>query len=167
MLRLIVLLLAGLVVSADAADFPVAPAVQGAAWINSAPLGAPQLRGKVVLVEFWTFGCWNCRNVEPHVKQWHAKYADQGLLILAVHSPEFPREAELGNVRKYVRDNGIHYAVPVDNDFVTWKRFGNRAWPALYLVDKAGRIRYTHVGEGAYAETERAIRQLLAELAPS
>ena len=85
MLRRIVLLLAGLVVSADAADFPVAPAVQGAAWINSAPLGAPQLRGKVVLVEFWTFGCWNCRNVEPHVKQWHAKYADQGLLILINH----------------------------------------------------------------------------------
>lgn len=167
MLRLLLLLLSGFAVAAQSADFPVAPAVQGDAWINSAPLGVPQLRGKVVLVEFWTFGCWNCRNVEPHVKQWHAAYADQGLLILAVHSPEFPHEAKLDNVRKYVRDNGIRYAVPVDNDFVTWKRYGNRAWPALYLVDKAGRIRYTHVGEGAYAETERAIRQLLAEPAPS
>lgn len=167
MLRLLVLLLSGFAVSAGAADFPRAPAVQGEAWINSAPLGAPKLRGKVVMVEFWTFGCWNCRNVEPYVKQWHADYADQGLLILAVHSPEFPHEAKLDNVRKYVRDNGIRYAVPVDNDFVTWKRYGNRAWPALYLVDKAGRIRYTHVGEGAYAETERVIRQLLAEPAPS
>ncbi len=167
MLRLAVLLLTGFAISAEAADFPVAPPVQGEAWINSAPLGAAQLRGKVVLVEFWTFGCWNCRNVEPHVKQWHADYAGKGLLILAVHSPEFPREANIDNVRKYVRDNDIRYAVPVDNDFVTWKRYGNRAWPALYLVDKAGRVRYTHVGEGAYAETERAIRQLLAEPAPS
>ena len=166
-MRLIVLLLAGIAMSAGAAESPLAPAVHGDAWINSAPLAAPQLRGKVVMVEFWTFGCWNCRNVEPYVKQWHADYADQGLLILAVHSPEFPREAKLDNVRQYVRDNGIRYAVPVDNDFVTWKRYGNRAWPALYLVDKAGHIRYTHVGEGAYAETERVIKQLLAEPAPS
>ena len=165
MSRLLLLLLAGLAGAADAAGFPPAPAVTGDVWINSAPLSPEQQRGKVLLVEFWTFACWNCRNVQPHVKQWHADYADQGLLILAVHSPEFPREAKIENVKNYVRDNDIRYPVLVDNDFVTWKRFGNQAWPALYLIDRAGRIRYSHVGEGAYAETEREIRQLLAEAA--
>ena len=169
MLRLLVLILSGMVGSASAAGstsaagFPVAPVVTGDVWLNSAPLTLEQQRGKVVLVEFWTFGCFNCRNVQPYVKQWHAAYADQGLLILAVHSPEFPREAKVENVRDYVRDNDIRYPVPVDNDFVTWKRYGNRAWPALYLVDKTGRLRYSHVGEGAYAETERQIQTLLAE----
>lgn len=163
MSRLSWLVLAGIAGSVAAAGFPAAPVVQGDVWINSAPLSPEQQRGKVLLVEFWTFGCWNCRNVEPHIKQWHADYADQGLLILAVHSPEFPREAKVENVKNYVRENDIRYPIAVDNDFVTWKRFGNRAWPALYLIDKAGRIRYSHVGEGAYAETEREIRRLLAE----
>ncbi len=149
-----------------AGELPLAPAIHGDVWINSAPLNAEQLRGNVVLLEFWTFGCWNCRNVQPHIKQWHADYADQGLLILAVHSPEFPNEAKVENVQRYIRDNDLRNAVPVDNDFVTWKRFGNRAWPALYLIDKAGRIRYTHVGEGSYAATEQMIRTLLAEPAP-
>ena len=162
MVRLILVVLAG-IAGIAAAGLPAAPAVTGDVWINSAPLSPEQQRGKVLLVEFWTFGCWNCRNVQPYVKQWHADYADQGLLILAVHSPEFPREAKVENVKNYVRDNDIRYPVAVDNDFVTWKRFGNRAWPALYLIDKAGRIRYSHVGEGAYAETEREIRKLLAE----
>lgn len=153
--------------SAFAAEFPAAPAIHGDVWINSAPLAAEQLRGQVVLLEFWTFGCWNCRNVEPHIKQWHADHADWGLVVLAVHSPEFPHEAEVGNVRRYVQDNGLQYPVAVDNGFVTWKRYGNRAWPALYLIDKAGRIRYKHMGEGAYAATERAIRTLLAEPAPT
>ncbi len=166
MARLLVLLLAGIVGSATAAGFPAAPVVTGDVWLNSAPLTLEQQRGRVLLVEFWTFGCWNCRNVEPYVQQWFADYADQGLLILAVHSPEFPREARVENVWNYVRDNDIRYPVVVDNDFVTWKRYGNRAWPSLYLIDKAGRIRYSHVGEGAYAETERQIRKLLAEPAP-
>jgi thiol-disulfide isomerase/thioredoxin len=152
--------------SAFAAEFPVAPAIHGDVWINSSPLTAAQLRGKVVLLEFWTFGCWNCRNVEPYVKQWHADYADRGLLVLAVHSPEFHHEARLENVQRHVRDNDLRYPVAVDNGFVTWKRFGNRAWPALYLIDKAGRIRYRHVGEGRYAATEKAIQSLLAESAP-
>ena len=149
--------------STRAAEPPAAPPVYGSVWINSPPLQPAALQGKVVLVEFWTFACWNCRNVEPHIKQWHARYARDGLLIVAVHSPEFPREADVDNVRRYVRENDLRYAIAVDNDFVTWKRYQNRAWPALYLVDKAGRIRYTHVGEGAYDETEKTIRSLLAE----
>lgn len=164
MVRLLLLVLAGIAGTA-VAGLPAAPAVTGDVWINSAPLSLEQQRGSVLLVEFWTFGCSNCRNVEPHVKQWHADYADQGLLVLAVHSPEFPREAKVENVKNYVREHDIRYPVAVDNDFVTWKRFGNRAWPALYLIDKAGRIRYSHVGEGAYAETEREIQKLLVEAA--
>lgn len=166
MSRFLLLLLACFAIPAGAAELPAAPAIHGDVWLNSPPLTTEQQRGKVLLVEFWTFGCWNCRNVEPHIKQWHAEYAGQGLLVLAVHSPESPREAKVENVRRYVRDHDIRYAVPVDNDFVTWKRFGNRAWPAVYLIDRAGRLRYTHVGEGAYAETGRVIRQLLAERAP-
>ena len=149
--------------STRATELPAAPPVYGSVWINSLPLQPAALQGKVVLVEFWTFGCWNCRNVEPHIKQWHARYARDGLLIVAVHSPEFPREADVDNVRRYVRENDLRYAIAVDNDFVTWKRYQNRAWPALYLVDTAGRIRYTHVGEGAYDETEKTIQSLLAE----
>lgn len=163
MARLLLAVLTCLAGSVLAAGFPKAPAIHGDQWLNSAPLAAQELRGKVVLLEFWTFGCWNCKNVEPYIKQWHATYGGQGLLVLAVHSPEFPHEAKLENVQRYIRENGLQYPVPVDNDFVTWRRFGNRAWPALYLIDKAGQIRYTHVGEGGYAATEKAIRTLLAE----
>lgn len=163
MLRFVLIALAGFATPVHPASYPAAPAIHGDVWLNSAPLTARQMQGKVVLVEFWTFGCWNCRNVEPHVKQWHADYADDGLLVVAVHSPEFSHEAELSNVQHYVKANDIRYPVPVDNEFITWKRFGNRAWPALYLIDKKGRVRYSHVGEGAYGETERAIRKLLAE----
>jgi thiol-disulfide isomerase/thioredoxin len=141
----------------------IAPPVHGDYWINSKPLLPADLAGKVVLVEFWTFACGNCRNVQPYIKQWHERYARDGLLILAVHTPEFPYEANFGNVARYVRDNDIRYVVPVDNDFTTWRRYENAAWPALYLISRDGRIRYTHVGEGAYAETEQAIRRLLAE----
>lgn len=141
----------------------VAPPVHGDLWINSKPLEPADRADKVVLVEFWTFACWNCKHVEPHMKRWHERYARDGLLILAVHSPEFPREAKFESVARYVRDNDIRYVVPVDNDFITWRRYDNRAWPALYLIGRDGRIRYTHVGEGAYAETEQAIRRLLAE----
>jgi thiol-disulfide isomerase/thioredoxin len=163
-------LLSGLVAEAPAAEtrpaYPVAPAIHGDLWINSRPLSPADLEGKVRLVEFWTFGCWNCRNVEPWIQQWHARYARQGLRILAVHSPEFPHEARFENVARYVREQKIAYVVPVDNEFVTWKRFGNRAWPTLYLIDRAGQIRYRHIGEGGYAATERMIKQLLAEPDP-
>ncbi|MCB0221270.1 MAG: redoxin domain-containing protein [Chrysiogenetes bacterium] len=143
-----------------------APDISAEHWINSAPLTLEALRGKVVLVEFWTFACWNCKNVEPHVKGWHGKFADKGLTIVGVHTPEFEREKVIENVRAYVKKNAIAYPIAIDNDYVIWRRFHNRYWPALYLIDKEGRIRYTHFGEGSYAQTEAWIEKLLAEEAP-
>lgn len=141
----------------------IAPPVTAEQWLNSEPLANEDLRGKVVLVEFWTFACWNCKNVEPYVKDWHARYADQGLVVIAVHTPEFEREKKLENVRRYVAEQGITYPVLVDSGFTTWRRYGNRYWPALYLVDKQGRIRHQRIGEGGYASTESWIQRLLAE----
>ncbi len=140
-----------------------APEFASAVWINSGPHSLSNLRGRVVLVEFWTFGCFNCRNVEPQVKQWHRSYADQGLVVVGVHSPEFAYEKNVEAVKKYVQERGIHYAVTIDNDFSTWNSYGNRYWPAMYLIDKHGIIRYVRVGEGGYKETERLIRTLLTE----
>jgi thiol-disulfide isomerase/thioredoxin len=140
-----------------------APEMTSSNWINAEPQSFSGLRGKVVLVEFWTFGCYNCRNVEPQVKQWHQQYADRGLVVIGIHSPEFAYEKDIDAVERYVRDHGIHYAVAVDNDFVNWNRFGNRYWPAIYLIDKHGIIRYVRVGEGGYRETEQVIQTLLAE----
>lgn len=143
-----------------------APGIEAKIWINSAPLTLKELRGKVVLVEFWTFACWNCRNVEPHVKGWHEKFAEQGLTIVGIHTPEFDREKKLENVKRYVEKNAITYPVALDNDYKVWRRFNNRYWPAFYLIDKRGRIRYTHFGEGGYARTEAWIEKLLAEPGP-
>lgn len=140
-----------------------APDITGQTWINSPPLRLAELKGKVVLVEFWTFGCFNCRNVEPYVKEWHQKYIDKGLVIIGVHTPESAFERSVKNVQHYVREERIPYPVVTDNDFVTWERYGNRAWPAVYLIDKQGVIRYLHVGEGRYAQTEQQILTLLAE----
>jgi thiol-disulfide isomerase/thioredoxin len=117
----------------------------------------------VVLVEFWTLGCYNCRNVEPYVKEWHRKYSDNGLVIIGVHSPEFSHERAIENVKRYVNEHAIRYAVAIDNDFATWKRYGNRYWPAMYLIDKRGVIRYIRIGEGGYRRTEEQILSLLAE----
>ena len=94
-----------------------APEIISPTWINSKPLKMEELRGKVVMVEFWTFGCWNCRNIEPYVKEWHQKYAEKGLVVIAVHSPEFSHEKEIDKVKNYVQENNISYAVPIDNDF--------------------------------------------------
>src|SRR6266852_9960483 len=135
-----------------------APEITGQTWINAAPTRLADLKGKVVLVEFWTFGCFNCRNVEPYVKDWHQKYADQGLVVIGVHAPEFDYERDIENVKQHIRKNDIRYAVPIDNDFTTWNRYGNRYWPAMYLIDKQGIIRYTRFGEGGYAQTEQSIR---------
>ncbi len=143
-----------------------APAVTGAVWINSEPLDLDALRGEVVLVEFWTFACWNCERVEPNLKRWHALYAEDGLVVIAVHTPEFQFERNPGAVRRYVREHRIHYAVAVDNRAVTWRRYANRYWPALYLIDKDGIVRHVRIGEGGYEETERRIRTLLAEPGP-
>ena len=140
-----------------------APEITSRVWLNSEPKRMADLRGKVVLVEFWTFGCRNCRNVEPYVKDWHKKYSSQGLVVIGVHSPEFDYEHDIENLKRYIRHNDIQYAVPIDNDFTTWDRYGNRYWPAFYLIDKEGIIRYVRFGEGGYAETEKQIQALLSE----
>ncbi|HEY7531615.1 MAG TPA: redoxin domain-containing protein [Nitrospiraceae bacterium] len=140
-----------------------APEILNETWLNSAPLQLKDLRGKVVMVEFWTFGCYNCRNVEPYIKAWHKKYADQGFQVIGVHSPEFSYEHDLARVKKYLLEHDIPFPVPIDNDFSTWNRYANRYWPAMYLIDKKGIIRYVRVGEGAYQETELQIQSLLAE----
>lgn len=140
-----------------------APDIANEIWLNSAPLRMADLKGKVVMVEFWTFGCYNCRNVEPYVKQWHQKYADKGFMVIGVHSPEFSYERDSAKVEQYIREHDIRFPVPIDNDFSTWNRYGNRYWPAMYLIDKQGVIRYVRIGEGRYQETERLIQSLLAE----
>ena len=140
-----------------------APDIISPAWINSVPLKMEDLRGKVVMVEFWTFGCWNCRNIEPYVKEWHDKYAKQGLVVIAVHSPEFKYEYDVQKVKDYIEEHHIPYAVPIDNEFRNWRQYRNRYWPTLYLIDKRGNIQYTKIGEGSYEETEKTIQQLLAE----
>jgi len=140
-----------------------APEITNETWLNSEPLRLVDLRGKVVMVEFWTFGCWNCRNIEPYVKAWHKKYTEQGLVVIAIHSPEFQYEHDVNRVEEYIKKQQLSYAVPIDNDFDTWRKFRNRYWPTLYLVDKKGVIQYTRIGEGEYETTEREIQRLLAE----
>lgn len=132
-------------------------------WINSAPLTREQLRGKVVLVDFWTYSCINCLRSIPYVRAWHERYARDGLVVIGVHAPEFAFEREEDNVRKAARDLGIAYPVALDNGFNLWRAFKNHYWPAHYFIDARGRIRYHHFGEGNYAKSEQVIRQLLAE----
>ena len=140
------------------------PALSGAvAWLNSPPLTAEGLKGKVVLVDFWTYSCINCLRAIPYVRAWAEKYKDQGLVVIGVHTPEFAFEKRLGNVEKAIADLGIVYPVAVDNDYGIWRAFNNRYWPAHYFIDGAGRIRHHHFGEGAYDQSERVIQQLLAE----
>jgi thiol-disulfide isomerase/thioredoxin len=143
-----------------------APDFRNDVWINSEPLRLADLRGKVVLVEFWTFGCVNCQRVIPHVNAWYETYADEGFEVVGVHYPEFEYERDVDNVRAAVSRLEIGYPVAIDNDRLTWGAYNQRYWPTLYLLDKAGHIRYKHIGEGAYAETEAAIRELLAEPVP-
>ena len=146
---------------------PQAPDIQGiTAWINSAPLTMQRLRGKVVLVDFWTYSCINCLRTLPYLKSWDERYRSKGLVILGVHSPEFAFEHSLGNVRAAVKRLGIHYPVALDNDFATWSAYQNQYWPADYLIDRTGRVRDVHFGEGAYTQTERKIRELLATRLP-
>ena len=140
-----------------------APEVTAETWLNSKPQRLADLHGKVTLVEFWTFSCYNCRNVEPHVKQWHTKYGARGLVVIGVHTPETEYERDIHNVSRYVEEHGLQYPVAIDNGAATWSRYGNQAWPAWYLIDKHGIIRHVHVGEGEYAQTEREIEALLAE----
>jgi cytochrome c biogenesis protein CcdA/thiol-disulfide isomerase/thioredoxin len=140
------------------------PDLSGAsAWINSPPLTAESLRGKVVVVDFWTYSCINCLRTLPYVNAWYGKYKDSGLVVLGVHTPEFPFEKDETNVRKAVRDLGIDYPVAMDNDYRVWRAFNNEYWPAHYFIDAAGRVRYHHFGEGDYEESEAWIRSLLEE----
>ncbi len=157
------ILLSPLLLGAGGSTTPVAPEIHAQQWLNSEPLSMQSLRGKVTLVEFWTFGCWNCTNVEPHIKQWHEKYKDEGLTVIGVHRPEFAYERKLDNLRNYLNKHDIQYPVAVDNDSTIWHAFNNWAWPSIYLIGKKGHIRYKHVGEGSYEATEQAIRKLLDE----
>lgn len=143
--------------------FTLAPELAGGTWINSDPLTLKNLRGRVVLLDFWTFGCYNCRNTLPFVKSWHKRYADSGLTVIGVHSPELDNERDVGNVRREVASLEIRYPVVTDNDYLTWKAYSVEAWPTVFLLDKEGHIRWSHVGEGAYDEAESEIRRLLAE----
>lgn len=142
----------------------ILPSLAGATdWINTPPLTAEQLRGKVVLIEFWTYSCINCLRTLPYVRAWHDKYRPAGLQVLGVHTPEFAFERRTANVRRASKNLGIDYPVAVDSDYAIWRAFGNRYWPALYVVDARGRIRHQQFGEGGYAETERVIQHLLKE----
>jgi thiol-disulfide isomerase/thioredoxin len=148
-------------------DLGPAPELGDAIWLNTdSAERLADLRGKVVGLEMWTFGCINCRNVIPSLKRWHADYRDQGFVLIGNRYPEFNFEHDLGNLEGAVAEAGIEYAVAQDNDGATWNAYRNQYWPTLYLIDKRGRIRYVHIGEGAYEETERNIRALLAESYP-
>ena len=148
-------------------DLPVigaAPEFAGiTAWLNSEVLTMDELRGRPVLIDFWTFGCINCIRTLPHVRAWHDAYAPHGLVIVGVHTPEFRHEYEEANVRESLPSRGVIWPVAMDNGYKTWRAYNNRFWPHKFLIDQEGRIRYHHIGEGAYQETEKAIRALLAE----
>jgi len=131
-------------------------------WYNSPPLTMESLRGKVVLVDFWTYSCVNCLNALPHVQEWDAKYKAQGLVVVGVHTPEYGYEKSGKNVEAAIARLKIRYAVAQDNSYGTWRAFDNQYWPAVYLIDKQGQIVYSHFGEGAYDKTDQKIRELLA-----
>jgi thiol-disulfide isomerase/thioredoxin len=148
-------------------DLGPAPELSNEIWLNvDAPLRLADLHGKVVALEMWTFGCVNCQNVMPSLKDWHSKYADDGLVIIGNHYPEFGYEEDIDNLKDAVARFEIEYPVAQDNDGLTWRAYQNHYWPTLYLIDKNGHLRYTHIGEGRYQETEAAIQTLLAEQYP-
>ena len=149
----------------ESADVPqTLPVLDGAtAWINSPALTPASLRGKVVVIDFWTYSCINCLRSLPYLNAWHGKYKDSGLVIIGVHTPEFPFEKDEANVRKAARELGIDYPVAMDNDYRIWRTFHNRFWPAHYFIDATGRVRFHHFGEGDYEQSEAWIRSLLEE----
>jgi thiol-disulfide isomerase/thioredoxin len=132
-------------------------------WLNSGPLTLSALRGKVVLVDFWTYTCINCIRTLPYVKSWHEKYKDQGLVVVGVHTPEFSFERPTANVQGAIKRFGITYPVAQDNGYQTWDAYRNMYWPAFYLIDKRGQVIYSHFGEGRYRETEAQIQRALAQ----
>ena len=153
-------------VQIDKSQFKLAPELARInGYINTEPVTLADLKGKVVLVDFWTYSCINCIRTIPYLNAWHEKYADQGLVIVGVHTPEFEFEKDYNNVRAAVDKFGIKYPVVQDNEKGTWQAYENRYWPRKYLIDDEGYIRYDHIGEGAYAETEKVIQSLLTERA--
>src|SRR5262245_44310964 len=148
-------------------DLPVEgelPSLRGATqWLNSPPLTPAVLRGRVVLFDFWTYTCINWLRESPYVRAWAAKYRDQGLVVIGVHTPELEFEQNVDNVRRAVSEMSIDYPIAIDNRYAVWTAFRNQAWPALYFVDAQGRIRHHHFGEGEYEQSERVIQQLLTE----
>jgi thiol-disulfide isomerase/thioredoxin len=165
--------LSALALPALAAEFKPLPVVTAAAqvtapeftgittWLNSEPLTMAQLRGKVVLVNFWTYGCYNCINTLPHVTALQAKYGNSGFTVIGVHTPEFAHEKSAANVAAAIKQHGITYPVAQDNGFATWKAYDNHYWPAQYIVDQTGKIVFQHAGEGQYDEIEQTIQNLL------
>jgi thiol-disulfide isomerase/thioredoxin len=153
--------------ASDATEKPKAssqklPEFQGISqWLNSNPLTIQELKGNVVMIQFWTFSCINCQRTLPYVTKWHDRYAAKGLKIIGVHTPEFAFERDANNIKDAMQKHGILYPVPIDNEFKTWKVYGNEYWPHLYLADRQGNIVYDHIGEGAYDRTEQTIKQLL------
>ena len=145
----------------------VPPELNNEVWLNSEPLKLADLKGKVVIVEFWTYGCINCIHVIPSMREWHNAYSDDGLVIIGVHTPEFSFEHDLNNVEEALVRLDVPYAVAIDNDWQTWrdykKPFNQRYWPAKYFIDKAGNVRHIHIGEGRYDQQEKIIQALLAE----
>ncbi len=147
------------------ADFGIAPELTNETWLNTdSPLRISDLKGKVVLLEMWTFGCKNCQNVIPYLKEWHARYKDDGLIVIGNHYPEFSYEKDLENLKDAINQYEIKYPVTQDNDGKTWQAYQNLYWPTLYLIDKQGHIRYKQIGEGNYVQTELAIKALLEEI---
>ncbi|WP_055075913.1 thioredoxin family protein [Pseudanabaena sp. 'Roaring Creek'] len=130
-------------------------------WLNSNPLSIQDLKGNIVMIQFWTFSCINCQRTLPHVTGWYDRYAAKGLKVIGVHTPEFAFERDANNIKDAIQKHGIHYPVPIDNEFKTWRAYGNEYWPHIYLADRQGNIVYDHIGEGAYDLTEQTIKQLL------
>ena len=139
----------------------------GRVWLNSPPLSMRHLRGQVVLIDFWDYTCVNCVRTLPYVQAWHERYKDLGLVVIGVHSPEFTFAQYESNVERGVHEFGLTYPIVIDSNMELWKTFANRYWPAKYLIDKEGYLRWAHFGEGAYAETEEAIQELLREIDPA
>ncbi len=150
---------------ADLPDLGAAPELNNRVWLNTdRPLRLADLRGKVVLLDMWTFDCINCRNVIPSLRDWYNKYTNQGLVVIGNHYPEFDFERDLNNLKEALVRLNVPYPVAQDNDGGTWQAYRARYWPSLFLIDKQGHLRYTHIGEGDYATTERAIQGLLKEM---
>lgn len=147
----------------DALIGRLAPELAGGQWINSEPLRLADLRGKVVLLESWTYGCYNCRNTIPHLRAWYKQFGRNDFEIVGVHTPEFPAESELSRVVRQTQELGIRYPVVTDNEMKTWNAYHQEYWPVLYLIGREGIVRHIHIGEGQYEETENRIRDLIGK----